>query len=144
LNGVYFDSAYLVKCYLSDPDSEKVRRLFIRTGSVSSSSLCLAEVACAAHRAIREKSITQSQAAEIRLAFASHLRAGIIALIPVSDAILQAVQLFVTTLPSSIFLRSGDAVHLASARHEGFSEIWSNDRHMLKAAPHFGITGRSV
>jgi predicted nucleic acid-binding protein len=41
-------------------------------------------------------------------------------------------------------LRAGDAIHLASARHEGFSEIWTNDRHMLKAASHFGLAGRSV
>jgi predicted nucleic acid-binding protein len=144
LTGVYFDSAYLVKCYLSDPDSEKVRKLFIRAGTVSSSALCLAEVACAAHRGVREKSITESQAADIPLLFASHIRDGIIILIPVSDAILHAVQSFLATLPASTFLRAGDAVHLASAKHEGFAEIWTNDRHMLKAAPHFGLTGRSI
>ena len=142
--GVYFDSAYLVKCYLSDPDSEQVRKVFIRAGTVSSSALCLAEVACAAHRAVREKSITAAQAADVRLVFASHIRGGIIVLIPVSDAILDAVQSFVATLPPNTFLRAGDAVHLASAQLEGFAEIWSNDRHMLKAASHFGLAGRSV
>jgi hypothetical protein len=31
-----------------------------------------------------------------------------------------------------------------SARDAGFSEIWSNDRHLLAAARHFGLRGRSV
>jgi len=65
-------------------------------------------------------------------------------LIPVSDAILHSVQSFVATMPANLVLRSGDALHLASARHEGFSEIWTNDRHMLRAASNFGIVGRSV
>lgn len=141
---VYFDSAYLVKCYLTDPDSEKVRKLATGAGAIFSSAFCLAEVTCAVHRAVREKSLTASQAAEVRRAFSSHLREGFITLIPVSDSILYSVQDFVATMPANLFLRSGDALHLASAQLEGFSEIWSNDRHMLRAASHFGVAGRSV
>ena len=144
MRGVYFDSAYLVKCYLGDPDSEKVRKLFVSAGAVCSTALCLAEVACAIHRAVREKTITQAQASDSREALTSHIKGGLIMLIPVSDAILHSVQSVVATMPVNLFLRSGDALHLATARHEGFSEIWSNDRHMLRAASHFGIVGRSV
>ena len=144
MNGVYFDSAYLVKCYVSDLDSARVRKLFIDSQMVSSSSLCLAEVACAIHRLVREKVITAPQAADIRRVFGSHIKSGIVVLIPLSDTILQAVQFVLATLPQSIFLRSGDAVHIASAQQHGFAEIWTNDRHMLKAAHHFGIAGRSV
>ena len=141
---IYFDSAYLVKCYLTDPDSERVRKLATGAGAIFSSSFCLAEVACAVQRALREKSITANQASEVRRAFALHLREGAITLIPVSDSILYSVQASVATMPANLFLRSGDALHLASAQVEGFSEIWSNDRHMLRAASHFGVAGRSV
>ena len=144
MTGVYFDSAYLVKCYLGDPDSEKVRKLFVKAGTVYSTALCLAEVACAIHRAVREKAITPAQASNSREAFTFHIESGLIILIPVSNTILQSVQSFVATMPASLFLRSGDALHLASARQQGFSEIWSNDRHMLRAAPHFEIVGRTV
>jgi predicted nucleic acid-binding protein len=42
------------------------------------------------------------------------------------------------------FLRSGDALHLACAEEHGFQEVYTNDRHMLKAARHFHLTGVNV
>ena len=47
-------------------------------------------------------------------------------------------------LPSEVFLRTGDAVHLISAREHGFQEIYSSDRHLLAPAPHVGIAGLDV
>ena len=46
--------------------------------------------------------------------------------------------------PLQIFLRTADAVHLATAQELGERDVWTNDRHMLAAAPYFGLTGRSV
>jgi predicted nucleic acid-binding protein len=46
--------------------------------------------------------------------------------------------------PPGVPLRAGDAIHLASALDVGEPEIWTNDRHLLKAATHFGLAGRSV
>jgi len=48
------------------------------------------------------------------------------------------------TLPSTTFLRAGDALNLTTAMEVGESEIWSSDRHLLNAAGHFGLTGRSI
>jgi antitoxin (DNA-binding transcriptional repressor) of toxin-antitoxin stability system len=36
------------------------------------------------------------------------------------------------------------SVHLTTARELAEREVWTNDRHMLKACPHFGLSGRSV
>lgn len=141
---VYCDSAYLAKCYLEDPDSLAVRELVWRADAVYSSALCIAEVSCALHRSVREKRVTRGEASHLRTTFFSDVAIGIVRMIPVTETVLRAVESTVATLPTALFLRAGDAVHLASARHEGFSEIWSNDRHMLKAAPHFSLTGRSV
>jgi predicted nucleic acid-binding protein len=41
-------------------------------------------------------------------------------------------------------LRAGDAIHIVSAVEAGFNEIWTNDRHLLAAAAHFGLKGRCV
>jgi predicted nucleic acid-binding protein len=141
---LYCDSAYLAKCYLEDPDSGPVRELVWQADAVYSSALCIAEVSCALHRSVREKRVTRGEASQLRTTFFSDVALGIVRMIPVTETVLRAVESTVATLPTALFLRAGDAVHLASARHEGFSELWSNDRHMLKAAPHFGITGRSV
>jgi predicted nucleic acid-binding protein len=48
------------------------------------------------------------------------------------------------TLPSTVFLRAADALHLVCAREAGFSETHTNDRHMLAAASEFGLTGINV
>ncbi|HEY3824835.1 MAG TPA: hypothetical protein VGL82_09760 [Bryobacteraceae bacterium] len=45
---------------------------------------------------------------------------------------------------NTVFIRAGDAIHLVAARVAGFSEIWTNDRHMPEAARHFRLDGRSV
>jgi len=43
-----------------------------------------------------------------------------------------------------MYLRAGDAIHLAAAQEAGFTEIWTNDRRLIEAAPAFGLTGKSL
>jgi predicted nucleic acid-binding protein len=43
-----------------------------------------------------------------------------------------------------MYVRAGDAIHLAAAQGAGFADIWSNDKRLLEAAPAFGLTGKSV
>jgi hypothetical protein len=69
---------------------------------------------------------------------------GVIAAIPVTERLLRRVEASTRGLPPSCHLRTLDALHRVTAADFGFTDIWTNDRHMLAAAPHFGLIGRSV
>ena len=141
---LYLDSAYIAKCYLNDPDAPKVRKLVQGAESLHSSAWCLAEMACAVQRRVREKTLTPEQGAQLRRVFLDHVSQGVWLLLPVTDPVLRAVDASLDRLPVEILLRAGDAVHLVSAQAGGFSEIWSNDRRLLRAARYFGLAGRSL
>ena len=57
---------------------------------------------------------------------------------------LHQVEVPTRTLPESTSLRAGDAIHIVTAVEAGFNEIWTNDRHLLAAAGHLGLKGRSI
>ena len=140
----YFDSAYVVKCYLNDPDSERVRDLVRTPVPLYSSALCIPEVTCAIHRRYRERQITRKQLLEVTAAFRSHIELGTWTLVPLSESLLWDVHERMRALGQSVFIRAGDATHLVSARAAGFTDVWTSDRHMLEAAGHFKMTGRSA
>jgi predicted nucleic acid-binding protein len=94
-------------------------------------------------RLLRERTFTARQAQDLWRLFDEDLRNQVWNLLPVSDSLMRRVAVAMRTLPRTANLRAGDAVHLISAREHGFSEIWTNDRRMLEAAPHFGLQGRS-
>ena len=141
---LYFDTAYVAKCYLNEPGGEKVRKLVTRATGLYSSAWTIAELACAFHRQVREGFLTPEQAGQQRRCFLEDVQKGVWDLLTVSNRLLFQVELRVGTLPPQLHLRAGDAVHLVSAQEAGFSEIWTNDRHLLAAAPYFGLTGKSV
>lgn len=65
-------------------------------------------------------------------------------MLPVTDRILRQVEFLTRTLPKATPLRAGDAIHIVSAAEAGLHEIWTDDRHLLAAATHFGLKGRQI
>lgn len=141
---LYFDTAYIAKCYLNEEGGEKVRRLARDAASRYSSAWSIAEFSCVIQRRIREGFIDKNQGARIRSLFLEQLRNESWILLPVTETLLYRIEALTSALPAKVFLRAGDALHLATASEAGFTEIWTNDRHLLAAAPHFGLVGRSV
>jgi len=93
---------------------------------------------------MREGKLDGTEYRELLQAFRDHIEAGLWTFAPVTDRLLRKMVASMTTLPPSIYVRSGDAAHLATAADLEESEIWSNDRHLLAAAPYFGLIGRSA
>ncbi len=141
---LYFDTAYVAKCYLNEADARAVRKLASGASNLYSSSWCIPELACVFHRHIRESRLSQAQAGQIRGLFLEDVRNGVWSLLPLTERFLTRVDVMVAGLPASIHLRAGDAIHLTAAQDAGLPEIWSNDRQLLKAAPSFGLQGRSI
>jgi predicted nucleic acid-binding protein len=141
---LYFDTAYIGKCYWNEPDGKLVRELARRADGLYSSAICIAEMACLAHRKVREGPITQADAVFRRDLFLDDVSNGVITAVPVTERLLRRVEALTRALPPSCYLRTFDALHLVTAADSGFIEVWTNDRHMLSAAPHFGLVGRSV
>jgi len=141
---LYLDTAYVAKCYLNEPDAERVRELVQSRAGVTSSAWSRAELACVLHRHVREGGLTARQARTLHGLFLEDVANGVWTLVPVSSDVLTRVEERLGRLRRTVFLRAGDAIHLTTAGMAGFREIWTNDRHMLAAARSFGLRGRSV
>lgn len=142
---LYLDSAYIAKCYLNEPDADRVRDLVRGATGLTSSAWCRAELACILRRHVREGGLTRRQARELHSLFLGDVREGVWSLLPVSADLLGALETRLRRMRRrDIYLRAGDALHLTTAVENGFREIWTNDRHMLAGARSFGLRGRSV
>jgi predicted nucleic acid-binding protein len=141
---VYFDTAYVAKCYVNEPDSPRVRAVLRAASGGHCSALCRPELAAVLLRHVREGALTVQQAARLRADFVADVARGVWTLLPLSDAFLGRVAARVAALDARTFVRAADAIHLWAAIEAGFQDVWSNDRHMLAAAPAFGLRPRSA
>lgn len=141
---MYLDSAYVAKYYVNEPDAVEVRKAIRRAPYICSSSWALVEVICVFKRHVREGALTLAQGTELIDIFRSHVEDGLWNLVSVSEGLLRRAAGLVRGLPTNVPLRAGDAIHVATALDMGEREIWTNDRHLLAAAAHFGIAGRSI
>ena len=138
---IYFDAAYIAKCYLNEPGAERVRERARDVDSLASCELARLEFASILKRHVREGYLTRREAAATRREFEQDERDGVWQWFSLTSALLEKARRHVLGLPSSVFVRSGDAWHLTCAAEHGFREVYTNDRHMLQAARHFHVIG---
>jgi predicted nucleic acid-binding protein len=140
---IYLDTSYLVRLYFEDPGFEAVRAL-AGSDHVSCAWHGHAESMAAFHRKFREKVIRSSQYKAVMEQFISDQGAGAVTWLPAGPEVLEKVSEVYADLPSNIYLRAADALHLATAALHGHSVIYSNDTHLLVAAAQFNLVGRNV
>jgi predicted nucleic acid-binding protein len=102
------------------------------------------EFASILKRHVREHHVTRRELTAILKDFEADEQNGVWQWLGVTSEVLEKARKAVLDLPSAVFVRSGDALHLACAEEHGFQEIYTNDRHMLQAAKHFHVIGVNV
>ena len=141
---IYVDSCYVVKCYVMEPGTPEVRELFADADGVASCVHARVEFMAAVHRHYREQRLTAAEVTDAVEDFERDCRSGFWKWLELDNALGSRAFEVIRGLPDSVFIRAGDALHLACAAAKGFSEVFSNDRHLLKAAPFFGVRGTNV
>ena len=140
----YFDTAYILKCYVKEDGWERVREFASVHERIVCSVYGRLELHAALHRKLREGELNAGQHTIVLRQLSVDESVRLWEWIPLSVAIMGAIADTFASLPRRAFLRTGDAIHLLSARERGCTAVYSNDRHLLAAAPHMGIAGRDV
>ena len=144
MSQAYYDANYLFKLQCVENGTSEVRGHAATVNILCIAAHGRAEYASAAFRKVREGSATPS---EYQLAIAqvkTDASTGNLKFLPLTEAILDRVEQVFATAPATTYLRAADALHLATAAEHGFTEIHSNDKHLLAAAPLFGLVGVNV
>jgi len=141
---VYFDTAYMLKCYLNEPGAAAVRDVARAAAGLASSEFACAEFFSGLHRHRQENRLSDRAIGRVIEWFDSDRDSGVWNFFPVSPEIIQDVRQAFLAMPGTMRLRAGDAVHLATARKNGLKAIYTNDRNLLLAADHFGLEARNV
>ena len=140
----YFDTAYILKCYVKESGWQEVRALARRRQRLACSVYGRLELHAALHRKLREGDLTGGQLEVVLHQLQMDEQARLWTWLPLTAAVMAAVTEAFRNLPRHVFLRAGDAVHLLTARENGLAEVFSSDRHLQAAAPAVGVVGRNV
>ena len=140
----YFDSSYIAKFYLDEPESEAMRRLAESLGQVRCAVIGQIEVAAVFHRKFREGAFDAGAFQEVMAQFDDDCGQNLWTWLPFTTALAATTAAAFARLPRPVFLRAADALHLICAQEHGLAEIYTNDRHMSAAARHFRLKPKAV
>ncbi len=141
---IFCDTSAIAKLYVPEKESLTVRAKLESEDQVLVSELVRVELMGVFHRQLREKRWTHSQFLTAVRQFSNDDVGGFWTWLALDGAIMEAAAKIYTTLPDSVFLRSADCLHLVTAIHHGFTDIFTYDRHQTLAAPALGIAPRTA
>jgi predicted nucleic acid-binding protein len=144
MNQLFFDATYIGKLHWREPGSAEVLTCAATADELVCSLHGRAEFYSMGFRKVREGLAAPSTVQAVFAQFNADVAAGVIRLLLLTEAIVDRVESVFATAPATTYLRAADALHLATAADHGFAEIYSNDKHLLAAAPLFGLRGVNV
>ena len=139
----YWDSSALVKLYVQELDSEEFRELALNASRVATGSLTRHEVRTVFRRREEEGVLRSGESASLYDELSADIAATDVVIQPETPdterefgAVLEVC--FSQTLPT--FIRTNDALHLASAKVAGEREFITADMRQRAAAMLMGFT----
>ena len=140
----YFDACYIAKFYLAEPDSARVIAFAQRQSNISCVLLGKAEVIAVFHRKFRENIVDSNGYHLLCAQFETDCASGLWQWHPVDETLLQLTTQCFRSLQATTYLRASDALHLSCVAQQGFHVVYTSDRHMIAAAPAFGLQAISL
>jgi len=138
----YWDASALAKLYLAEPDSAQFESLALASPVVSG-MLARHEMRTVFRRREAEAAIRGGEAAALYRRIVSDAASGVLRLQPDSDEVEREFGLVLERCFSQgppLFIRTNDALHLASARVAGELEFVTADLRQRAAAQLLGFT----
>lgn len=136
---IFCDTSAIAKLYVVEKESPAMRARLETEDQVFVSELARAELMSVFHRQLREKKWTRDHFMSAIRQFTIDDIGGFWTWLPLDAAIIDAAAKIYTTLPDTVFLRAADSLHLVTARHNSFSEIYTYDTHQTRAAAALGL-----
>ncbi len=141
---IYFDTAYLAKCYLNENGSKRVREFAQEHNKVACCAFGRLELVSTFHRHFCDRQINDAQRRVVLRQLKADETDHLWTWLPVTLELLMETADALSRLRSSIRLRAADALHLVCARTSGFKVVYTNDRHLLGAGEGMGLEVRNI
>jgi predicted nucleic acid-binding protein len=137
------DTSAVAKFYVPEKESRGLRQLIEREDSVGVSDLARPELMAVFHRRLREGLWDRRDFTAAVRQFQHDDVAGFWTWLPLDSLIIRAAAEAFATLPTSVFLRSSDCIHIVTALHHNLSEFVTFDAHQARAAAAMGLCPRT-
>jgi predicted nucleic acid-binding protein len=137
---IFCDTSTIAKLYVAERESASVRRLVETEDEVCASELVRPELMGVFHRRLREGKWSRTDFLAAVRQFSNDDIGGFWTWLPINTPIIEAAAKSYATLPETVFLRSADCMHLITALHHNFTEIYTHDHQQSIAATVLGLT----
>jgi predicted nucleic acid-binding protein len=141
---IFCDTSTLAKYYVSESESAAVRARLDREDRVAASEFARAELMAVFHRRLREGGWSRHDFQTTVRQLTKDDASGFWTWLPVDSGLLTRVARTYDTLPEDIYLRTADCIHLITALQTGLTEIYTHDRHQIRAAAALGLKAVTV
>ncbi len=136
---IFCDTSAIAKLYVAEKETPAMRARLEAEDQVCLSELARAELMSVFHRQLREKKWTRDKFLTAVRQFTNDDIGGFWTWLPLDTTIIEAAARTYTSLPDTVRLRTADCLHLVTAIHHGFTDIYTYDTNQSTAAVSLGL-----